>query len=422
MIITFRGAAREVGRSCVDIESKQGRFLFDCGIALTPDGPVYPEQLQDIGNIDAVFLSHAHLDHSGALSLEQHRGLKAPVFCTAETKEITQRLLTDSHKIDLHSHFTVTYNEDDIRKVLNRCRIVDYNLEYKYKGVSFKYFDACHIPGSASVLANIEGKNILYTGDINDTDTKLMKGNLVLPKDTDVMIIECTYGDRDHPKRNLTEQKFITEIKNTLAKKGSVLIPAFAVGRAQEILILLKDQNIKVPIYLDGMAVDITRNFIKYGSFIKNKKDLFEALSKVKTINGYKQRKEAIKKQGIFITTSGMLSGGPVMEYLKHISNNQNNSILLTGYQAESTNGRSLLEEGIVNIDGYNLRIKCNYKQFDFSAHIGLKGLQKLIKTCSPKKLILNHGDPSSIDNLKKWAEKEGFKVYAPKLLESIKI
>ncbi|MEA3430866.1 MAG: MBL fold metallo-hydrolase [Nanoarchaeota archaeon] len=420
MRITFRGAAQEVGRSCIDIESRQGRFLLDCGIAISPEGLIYPEELKDLHKIKATFLSHAHLDHCGALSLEQHRGLRSPIFCTQETKELSRMLLQDSHKIDMHSHRLVEYNEKDIEKVISRCRNVEYQKENNFKNVPFTFHDACHIPGSASIELELENKKILYTGDMNDQNTRLLRSNLALPKNPDIMITECTYGDRDHPPRKNTETKFLNAVKQTLASKGSVLVPAFAVGRAQELLLLLQDLDTEVPIYLDGMAVKVTRNFLRLDRFIKDKRELGDAFGNTFLIKNYKHRKEVVKHQGIFVTTSGMLTGGPVMEYLKTFVKRPNFSILMTGYQAEETNGRSLLETGNINVDGYTLRAKCFYNKFDFSAHIGLKNLQRIIKDTNPGQLILNHGDAPSIDNMKIWAKSQGFKVFAPKLLQHI--
>lgn len=420
MRITFRGAAQQVGRSCVDIESRQGRFLLDCGIAISEQGPIYPEKLENLRKIKGVFLSHAHLDHSGALSLEEHRGLRCPVFCTQETKELAYMLLKDSHKIDMHSHFMVEYDEKDIERVMKQCRIVKYGQENNHSGVQFTYHDACHIPGSSSILLELEGKKILYTGDINNTETRLLRSNLALPRDVDIMITECTYGDRNHPPRKKTEKRFLDAVQQTIANKGSVLVPAFAVGRAQELLLLLQDLNLDVPIYLDGMAVTVTRNFLRYNNFIKDKEALSDAFGNTFLIKNYKHRKDAVRQQGIFVTTSGMLTGGPVMSYLKSFAKRKNDSILLTGYQAEGTNGRMLIDSGSVIVDGFKLNIKCNYQKFDFSAHIGLRQLQSEIKKVNPEKLILNHGDPPSIANMKLWAKSQGFKTFAPKLLQHI--
>ncbi|MBW3015292.1 MBL fold metallo-hydrolase [Candidatus Woesearchaeota archaeon] len=421
MKLTFRGAAKQVGRSCIDLESKQRRFLLDCGIALEPEGVVYPQGLTALNQIDAVFLSHAHLDHSGALALEQHRGLKAPIFCTAETKQLTEMLLTDSHKIEMHSHHIASFNEADIKRVINRCRVVNYQQEYNYKGIPFTYYDACHIPGSSSIFLELEGKKLLYTGDFNNTETRLVKSKLALPAGVDIMITEATYGDRNHPPRKTTEKRFLDAVQRTLDTGASVLVPAFAVGRAQEIILLLQELKTKVPIYLDGMAIRVTRNFLNFKKFIKDPELLRKAFSKVKIVHGNRERRKVIHQQAIIVTTSGMLTGGPAMEYLKHFSNRRENSILLTGYQAEATNGRMLLESGKVIVDGFEYRMKCNYEQFDFSAHIGLKELQKTIKKVNPQTLILNHGDPPSIENMKQWGVQQGFKTIAPNLLQTIR-
>jgi putative mRNA 3-end processing factor len=178
------------------------------------------------------------------------------------------------------------------------------------------------------------------------------------------------------------------------------LIPAFSVGRAQEILIVLAKADLGVTIYLDGMAKKVTDLCLKHSKFIRDAKVLKNALQQVVYVKDRNQRSRIVKEQAIIVTTAGMMDGGPVMDYVKYYYHDGKNAILLTGYQGEGTNGRTLLEKGILNVDGQNMKVKAYYEKFDFSAHSGQAQLIELITSINPKVLLLNHGDPEEIEQL----------------------
>ncbi len=428
MKIILHGAAKEVGRSCVEVKSKNNRILFDCGIKLGLEGEgierdsEYPQVINNVEDIDLVLLSHAHLDHSGALPLFNFKGMNANIYCTSMTKYLCKLLLKDSLKIEILNDKHPAYSKENITNVLFQMINVNYKREYVHNDCKFKFFDAGHIPGSACILLRVDGKTLLYTGDYNTNETMLMpKADLDYSEKIDILISESTYGDRNHPDREKQKNNFLLTIKKVLDKGGSVIIPAFAVGRAQEILLILSELKTRVPIYLDGMAKKVYSKLLREGRFAQNIGKLKGFDKKITFIKGFNRRKDAIKSQGIFVTTSGMVSGGPVIEYLKYLWHDPMNAILLTGYQAEGTGGRSLLENGTMFLDGNKIHVKCLIKQFDFSAHAGLMGLKKNIKRVKPEILILNHGDPWAEDNLAKWAKSIGIKkVYAPKIGERV--
>ncbi len=427
MIIQLHGAAKEVGRSCVEVKTKHNRVLLDAGIkiglegeGLEGRGSEYPV-IKDVENINLVLLSHAHLDHSGALPLFNYRGMNAEIFCTSMTKFLCKLLLKDSLKIEILNERNPAYNSDNIINVMYQMMNVNYKKEYVFKDMEFKFFDAGHIPGSASVLLKADGKTILYTGDYNTDESMLMpKADLDYGEKINIMISESTYGDRNHPNRDKQKSDFLNTIKMVLNRGGSVIIPAFAVGRAQEILLMLSELKTKVPIYLDGMAKKVYSKLLREGKYVKNINKLRNFDNKVTFIKGFKKRKDAIKSKAIFVTTSGMVSGGPVIDYIKYLWHDEKNAILLTGYQAEGTGGRALLEHGSMYLDGNKVYVKCLIKKYDFSAHAGLDGLKKNIKNVMPEILILNHGDPGAEDDLAGWAKSIGIKVYTPKIGQSI--
>ncbi|MBI5398762.1 MBL fold metallo-hydrolase [Candidatus Woesearchaeota archaeon] len=421
MKLVMHGAAREVGRSCIELQSKQSRFLLDCGIKLTESGTEYPVGLERADAIRAVFLSHAHLDHTGALPLFDHRGMKCPIIATPTTKALTRLLLEDAFKIGRLQHAQLGYEQLDIDKALACMSNVQLNDSGTIDNVYYKYFDAGHIPGSSSIVLALENKKLLYTGDYNPQETLLMHGGSQDFGDVDIMITETTYGDRDHPPRTATERRLLQRIEDTLALGGKALVPSFAVGRAQEMLLLLARKDWGVPVYIDGMALEATQLLLEHPDSLKEADKLHEALRKAQQVRRG-ERHKIFSKQSIVITTSGMLTGGPIIDYIKHTHNDVNSAILLTGYQAEHTNGRLLMDKHHVYIDGWKTAVKCTVEQFDFSAHAGATELKRVIRKISPHTLVVQHGDPAAVEHMRLWAAALGFDVRTPSLNEVISI
>lgn len=430
MKLEFHGAAREVGRSCIELDCDDGdRYLFDVGIKFSSDGLIFPEKVLDIKELDGVFLSHAHLDHSGGLPLFENKDLKGPIFSTQQTLAITRILLKDSYKIARIKNQHPAYDRDDIKEVYRDALFVEYDKWYEHRNIRFKFFNAGHIPGSAMILVHAEGKKILYTGDINTNGTALMynahTNNELKHEDLDVLIIESTYGDRKLPNRDELKKKFLASIKQTIKEGGSVVIPTFALGRAQDILIMLHEEEFGVPIHMEGMCNKITRKILQTSSkYVKNKKELYQMFYKrIKWVGSPRRRKRIMERQGIFITTSGMLQGGPIMSYLKNLWMNPKNKIMLMGFQGKGTNGRHLFEKGFVHIDGDKTYVKCQIEKYDFSGHADSQGLKKMVLELNPKKVFFQHGDEEAVIALKEWADKNIRGIaYAPKIGSSYKI
>ncbi|MFP4111573.1 MAG: MBL fold metallo-hydrolase [Candidatus Woesearchaeota archaeon] len=423
MDIIFHGGAREVGRSCIEIKDNGSskRVILDCGIKVHEHGIDHPTTISDMENIDALFLSHAHLDHTGSLPLFDHMGMKCPIFCTPVTKSITKTLLDDSFHIQLLKHKHPAYSEFDIDDVMKRMRLVDYRKKGTYSGIDYEFFDAGHIPGSASILLEIGGKRILYTGDFNTVKTRLLSGADTTYNNIDVMITESTYGDCDHPSRKKEENSFIQSIKSILAGNGSVLIPVFSLGRAQEIALLLSDYEFPAKIYMDGMARKITRICTNAKRF-ESSDILRQAMKKIKMVNDRDERERIIFSKGIFLSTSGMLNGGPVLSYLNKLWHNPRSGILMTGYQANGTNGRMLLESERAYVDGMQIHFDGPIKKYDFSAHSGKNNIVNLVKKIRPKNLIINHGDHGAMIELENSVKGIVENVFVPEADQLLKI
>ncbi|MFP4567952.1 MAG: MBL fold metallo-hydrolase [Candidatus Woesearchaeota archaeon] len=422
MRIEFHGAAKEVGRSCIELTTRQGsRFLLDIGVKFGEGGLIFPRKVLDLSHVDGTFISHAHLDHSGGLPLFEHNHLHGPIFCTAQTLEAVKILLRDSYKVARIKHLHPAYDNGDLKQVSRDASLVVFDKWYSHKDIKFMFLNAGHIPGSAMILIELEGRRLLYTGDFNNRTTALLEheliGSVLRERPLDILITESTYGHRDLPDGVELEVKFIESIKKTLSEGGSIVIPTFALGRAQQILIMLAKANLDVNIYFDGMCNKLTRRILETPSqYIRNKEILSDFFyNKIEWVSSEKRRKDALKNQGIFITTSGMIQGGPVLAYIKELWHDPKNKIMLMGFQCKRTNGRNLIDEGFLYIDGWKTFVKCAVEKYDFSGHADAAGIKRLVSELRPNHVFFQHGDEESVLYLKEWADKTiGGNNYAP--------
>ena len=407
MDLIFHGAAQEVGRSCIELRTGGDRFLLDCGLKFHESGFDYPAKVFEVRNVDGVFLSHAHLDHSGGLPFFEHYKMLCPIFCTQETKQVTQILLKDSHKIARIRHLHEAFSNLELKQVYAQMKNASFNVETQFRSIRYNFLNAGHIPGSASIKIQAEGLSVLYTGDYNTRTTQLMQ-----PADPhtwghiDVLITECTYGMRTLPDREELEVKFLAKIEAVLKRGGRVLIPVFAVGRAQEILVMLSKRQWPVPIIMDGMAKKVTRAILEGPSpYVINKERMKQAFDKVEFVSSEDHRNTAAQKPGIFLTTSGMLQGGPAVHYLEHMWSDKRSAVLLTGYQVKNTNGWLLDNEHTAYINGYRTNVQCEIERYDFSGHLSNEDIKAAILATKPRILILNHGNKEATDALAAWAK-----------------
>lgn len=424
MKLVFHGGAQQVGRSCIELETQGDRYLMDCGVRFVEDGFEYPADVIGVKDIDGVLLSHAHLDHSGALPFFEHLNLLCPIFMTPVTKPIIRILLKDSYKIARIKNMHPAFAQADLKKVRGAIKDVQYDKQYHFRKIDFTYFNAGHIPGSASILIEAENHRLLYSGDLNTREN-----NLVIQPNTkgygpiDTLITESTYGARKLPPRAPLEEEFLDKIAEVIKKGGRVLIPVFALGRAQEILIMLSKRKWNVPIYFDGMCKQITRKILtSHTPYVKNK-DILNKMyfDVVQYVSSPKMRDAIASKTGIFVCTSGMVQGGPAIYYLKHMWHDEKAAVLLTGYQVEHTNGWLLSEKNQYYYKGWRSSVKCFVKRYDFSGHLDQDDLHQYILDVNPKTLIIQHGNEEAIENLATWARKNTkCKVYAPKVGDEI--
>ena len=411
------GACREVGRSSflLDVGDK---ILLDRGLKLTPEEIEYPLRVNT--QLDAVIISHAHLDHSGDLPhlfVRNH-----PIaYMTPPTLDLAELLWHDSLKIAGIEGIDAKFSKADIRRTRKYTFPTGYRepLEITDK-VKMELFDAGHIVGSAITKLSFDDTTLIYTGDFKVEETRLLRKADLGTGKADYVIIESTYGNRDHPNRHKVERAFVNACLDAVENNGVVVVPAFAVGRSHEIVDILVEYKVNCPIYLDGMAKKAANITMKYPDYLKDPKTLGKALKKARWVKNERERKHILDEPAIIVTTAGMCDGGPALNYIKRMYSDEKSAILLTGYQVEGTQGRRLIEEGVMDIDGKEYRPKCTVKKFDFSAHPGQSEMLRALKRWDPEKVFLVHGDSEKMDVFKtKIAEELGMDVH---ILEAGKI
>ncbi|WP_280535741.1 MBL fold metallo-hydrolase [Halopenitus sp. POP-27] len=385
MDVQFLGGAREVGRSAVLIDD---RLLIDYGMqAGTP--PQFP-----VGDVDpdAVVASHGHLDHVGAIPALVSDDGRPPIHWTPPTRELALTLARDTLK--LHGGtFRCPFTEIDVERVTQASRTHGYREPFEAAGYEITFYNAGHIPGSAHVLVDDGETRLLYTGDFHTDDQRLVAGTTARP-DADVVICESTYSDVSHANRADVEDRFIRSVETTLWEGGTVVVPAFAIGRTQELLLVCAAHD--VPCYVDGMGKGVTEMLRHHPAFVRDAEALRRTTSHARFVTGRDgQRTRITDQRAAIVTTSGMLSGGPAMTYIPEIRSNPVNKITMTGYQVEGTPGRELLETGSAEIDGRMMPVSAQLEQYDFSAHADREGLRSFLEPYveSGSRILVVHGD-----------------------------
>ncbi|NYZ77309.1 MBL fold metallo-hydrolase [Candidatus Micrarchaeota archaeon] len=406
------GASREVGRSAFLLQTDR-QILLDYGVKIFDQSgmPKFPSE-----NIrpDLMLLSHAHLDHSGFIpALYKHSNIKW--FATPPTEEICEILWLDSMKI---MERDLPYHLSHFKRATKNFHPIPYNCPFHAGETEITFLDAGHISGAAITTLDYGGKRVCYTGDFKMGETNLHSGAKPV-KDVDALIIESTYGNRDHPPRKELENQLIAEIRETVESGGTVLLPAFSLGRTQELISVIRKYDRSVPLFVDGMGKELSRIYLKYPGYLKDAKEFRKALQSVTLVSSIPDRKRATQIPGVIVTSAGMMSGGPVLNYLFNV--NSESKVIFTGYCVEGTNGWKLLNEDHITKDGQDLVVDLPVEYLDFSAHAGKSDLLKFIQAANPEKVILVHGDKPELF-AEELARDFGFDAIAPLLGERIEL
>jgi len=361
-------------------------LLFDYGL-LPKDPPQYPMPAPPV---DGMFVSHAHLDHSGMIPWITRRH-NVDVVLTPPTADVADLLLRDSLKIADAEGFDAPFDDRDLRTARRHFRTIDFSDRIEIGGLEVTAHPAGHIPGATMFEVN-GAQTFLFTGDLHSLTTDLVWG--AQPVACDTLVIEATYAGRQHPERLKSEHAFLRKIEQVVNRGGLALVPSFAVGRTQDILLTLAKARHEV--WLDGMGKTVNSIYVEHPEYIRSVRKLRHAMNRVKVVHSPRGGELALDGE-VIVTTSGMLDGGPVLRYLEKIRDDPRSAILLTGYQVEGTNGRRLVDEGVIDLYGVTVDVRCEWQKFDFSAHAGHDDLVRFIEECDPRRVVLMHGENREI-------------------------
>lgn len=418
--LTFLGSCREIGRSGFFVENNDESVLIDYGVKFT-EPPSFPDMVPT-EELQGIALTHAHLDHSGGIP-RVLAGSEASLFCTPATRDLSTLLLRDMFKI---SRGPLPYTRKDITLVKRQCQATAYE-ETVPLGHHFEMtlFNAGHIPGSSMVSVRVDGKRILFTGDFNATESQLNPGaRKNLPKH-DIVVTESTYARRTNPDREEIEAALMDSVIETLERGGVALIPAFAVGRSQEIMCILEKNGLpqKYPIYLDGMARDVNDVLVKHPEYLQSPQAFQRAVKRVHIITDNRDRTNAVKKGGVIISPAGMLKGGASHLYFKMVHDDPKNSIILVSYQIPGTPGAELLATRKAMVNGRLFEVTADVRQHHLSSHSDSRGmLDMLLKIPGEPKFYVIHGESESCDALAERLEKRKRVAHVPEINESVEI
>ncbi len=382
MELRFLGGADEIGRSALLVN---GSLLLDFGLQ-TSTPLRYPLDADP----DAVVVSHAHLDHAGAVPALLSGDARPPIHWTPPTRALAMVLARDTLK--LHGNTPqCRFTETNLRRVTQVSQTHGYREPFETAGHEVTLFDAGHIPGSAHVLIDDGETRLLCTADFHTDDQRLVAGTRARP-DADIVLTESTYADTTHEDRDRVEQRFVDSVQTTVWEGGTVVVPAFAIGRTQEILLLLADSDIDC--YVDGMGVEVTRLLRQHPEFLRDHEALKRASANARSVTGRDGQRERITDTNtVIVTTAGMLNGGPALSYIPEIRSHPTNKIAMTGYQVPGTPGRELLETGRLPLDKGVVPVSAQVEQYDFSAHADREGLCSFLDSYRDTPVLVVHGD-----------------------------
>lgn len=428
MDIGFLGGAGTVTGSKFLVHYDGTRILIDCGmfqglkelrVLNWADLPFNPK------DIDAVMLTHAHLDHCGALPLLVKQGFKGPIYCTEPTLELTKIILLDSAKIQeedaeyankkgfsKHHPALALYSTADVEKTLPLLKPLRFHEEFSVGALKFKFFAAGHILGASSVLVSNDKKSVYFSGDLGRNNDPLMWPPEP-PPECDYIVMESTYGDREHS--HISSKQILKDCILEIAKsKGVLLIPSFAVGRAQNLVFEITElkragEVPPIPVYLNTpMGHEVSGFYEQHPTFHRLGPGQFaEFMSEIHSVKTSEDSKALNEQHGpmIIIAASGMLTGGRVLHHLKAFAPDARNIILLAGFQSAGTRGWSLLNgSNEIKVHGNYVEVKCKVIPSDsFSAHADRNDLLNWLRAAEikPKKVFLVHGEPSAADSLR---------------------
>ena len=424
------GGVKQVGRSCFIVVTPESKVMLDCGINPGEMSGLnaYPRLDWfnfDLDDLDAVVISHAHIDHQGFLPALFKYGYKGPVYCTEPTLPLMTLLQMDSVKIANSNGTYLPYEARDVNEVIKHCITLPYGKPTDISpDITITLNNAGHIMGSATVHLNISGAhNILYSGDYKYAKTQLLDSAVSMYPRVETLITESTYGNSTDvmPDQQFVYRSFSESINKTLTEGGKVLIPVPAVGRAQEIMLVMAKEMkegrlIESPIYIEGMISEASAIHMSYAHYLGSevRKSVSQGINPFQSeyftvISGYGKRDDVLNDENpaIVMATSGMLEGGPSVEYFKELAPNPKNKIMFVSYQINGTLGRRVLDGTMSEVSMMDksgkvkvVPVRCQTQKIDgFSGHSDFNQILSFVARVKPKRVLVNHGERTKSEN-----------------------
>ena len=452
---TWLGAGRQVGRSSILLQTPESRILMDCGVDVAGKNsdmyPVLDVPEFNIEELDAVIITHAHLDHMGFLPYLFKYGYRGPVYCTEPTRDLMGLMLMDYVKIMHAENKELVFDVEDVKEVIKHTIALEYEEVTDISpDMRITLYNAGHILGSAMVHLHIGNglHNLLYTGDMKYGKTTLLDpAHTKFPR-VETMICEATYAGKDNKiiDREQNDQEFVSVVEEVTGNGGKVIVPVIGVGRAQEIMLTIEQlmaegKMQRIPVFVDGMIWDINAIHTAYPEYLNTnirRKILHRDENpflhpNFKQVGSGKERQKIIEESGpcIIIATSGMLVGGPSVEYLRRLGGSEKHCLIFVVYQGSGSLGRRIQqgEREFTFTEGTKqdtLTLKCRIETISgFSGHSNKYELMNFLKACSPRprRLIANHGELSQCIDLATSAHRQfRMETTVPRNLDSVRI
>ena len=421
MDVKILGAANEVGRSGFLVNCNGTNLLLDYGVLFGRRGtpPGYPLHVKP-KDLDAIIITHAHLDHSGYVPSLFVSG-NTDVYATPPTFDLSKLLIEDMLKIEKNSH---PFDLPELNNMMKNAKEIGFKQKITKGNATFELRESGHVIGGSTVLVESEKKRLFYTGDIKTNGSRMLREMDLDIGEIDLLITESTYAKTEQKPRKESEKELIEFANEVMDRKGILFIPSFSVERSQEIACVLRSANFKHKIIMDGMALKVNEIMFRHPDYLRDPKVFSDAINSSTAIREHSERKRAMGEPCVVISPAGMLVGGNAVFYLQHLAFDDKNGIALVSYQGEGTPGKKLLETGKVSTRGKDVNVTAEVKQFEFSGHADRNELFDMIKKIKGNpKVWAVHGDSESCEMFaKEIHEKFGLETYAPAVNDTITV
>ncbi|HSH01939.1 MAG TPA: MBL fold metallo-hydrolase [Anaerolineae bacterium] len=436
MNITFLGGADEIGASSILIEVAGRQILVDAGMRPNKQGAAALPDLERIeGRLDAVILTHAHADHLAGLPVVHQRWPEVPVYTSRPTAALAKIMLVDSAYLQTLQSETPLYGREDVNRTVDMMRPLLLNRWYHLTdGVAVCLSQAGHLLGAASVLMDTAEGRLAISGDVSVTHQRAVTGFAAPPFQADVLILESTYGDNDHPPRWEEERRLVENVSEVVEGGGIALVPSFALGRAQEVMLALRQAQMvgeapQFPIYADGLVRAISDVYNRQREWLapalqEMSGHVFWQDRRVMKVKS-PQRRRILGRPACIVASSGMLFGGPSVFYAEQLIEEPQNAIFITGYTDEESPGRRLQELGtgdMLTLNGEPYQVGCQVRRFGLSGHADASELVQIARHFGPREIYLVHGESAGRQGLKARLEAEVAPVILPGRGQKVKL